>query len=313
MKQFLLKAALYVVILLVIVLTVSFYFFRKIPPYIALVSNSVSYNLKAGFVRQHPEKLGNSRLVVVGSSLTLNNINTKMLEDTLHLPAINLASWGLRIANYQYSPIWDQPRIFLCNLGVTDFGAPMIELRDNFSFNTSRLREFFNLCTDFNTTMDEVKQAKTIRQISDNRDFKSCNFDDYGSVLLSDSAFNFDSTRWNEDDYVRFRVDSASLIDYVQRLKKLTSSHHGYDRIIISFSPGRRMFYSRNRSEMVAWLERMIKESCPDVWFINLYDRDYPDSQYADANHFNIVGATRFTGEVIDSIRSRGVLGKGGL
>ena len=88
----------------------------------------------------------------------------------------------------------------------------------------------------------------------------------------------------------------------------MTSSHHGYEQIIIFFSPTRRVFYNRKRSGMIAWLTKMISDTCPNVLFMNLYDRFYPDTEYADAVHFNVKSATRYTSELIDSIRNRGVL-----
>lgn len=307
MKKFLTKVFLYMGTVLVIVSLVSFYYFRRVPDQFLLVSNSVSYNLKAGFIQQQPERLNKAEIIVVGSSMSLNNISAKMLQDSLHVPAINLSSWGLNIANYEHSPIWDRHKVFLCNIGMPDFEPLGVETKDDFSFNTSRVREIFNLATDFNTLMATIKQGKEVMAIRDNRDYKSCNFDECGSVLFSDSAFNYDSARWNGDDYLRFAVDSAKLIDYVRQVKKITTTHQGYARIIISFSPGRGVFYSQKRSAMVAYLGRMVRESCPQVVFVNLYDRHYPDSTYADDSHFNVIGAKRYTAELVDSMSVPGI------
>ena len=77
MKKFLTKVLLYIGILLAIILPVSAYFFLKLPRQALLVSNSVSYNLKAGFIQQHPEKLRDAGLVIVGSSMSLNNLRSE--------------------------------------------------------------------------------------------------------------------------------------------------------------------------------------------------------------------------------------------
>lgn len=312
MKKFLIKVAFYISAQLVIISLIVLYLYSQIPNEFSLVSNSVSYNLKAGYIRRHPEKLQKSRIVVVGSSMSLNNVDANMLQDSFGVPSINLSSWGVTISNYQGSPIWDQPKIFLCNVGVLDFGDSKVKSWDNFSFNSSGLQEVFNLSTNLSTTHYVIKQAKEILSIHNTRKYASNYYDECGSVLLSDSAFDLDSTRWNEDPFVLAKFDSARLIDYVQRLKKMTSSHHGYAQIIISFSPTRRIFYNRNRSGMIAWLARMINDTCPNVLFINLYDRYYSDTEYADASHFNVKGANQYTRELIDSIRNRGILNTGG-
>lgn len=310
MKKFLIKVTLYIVILLAIILPVSSWLFKKVPKHLLLVSNSVSYNLKADFIRQHPEKLDRAGVVVVGSSMSLNNVDAKMIQDSLRLPVINLASWALNIQNYQNSPIWDEHKIFLSNIGIPDFGESRVIVKDNYSFNTSRVREWFNFETDIKTSLGMLQQAREVMSIPDNSDYKSCNFDECGSVLFCVKGFTYDSLRWNADEFVKWGVDSARLKAYVSRLKELTRSHHGYSRIIISFSPVRRKFYSAGRSGMIAYLGGLIRENCPDVTFFNLFDRDYPDSVFADNCHFNVLGAGRFTGEVIDSMRAREVMGR---
>ena len=311
MKKFLLKVSIYAAALLVAISLICVYYYRKVPPRFLLVSNSASYNLKAGFVQEHPEKLDKAGIVVVGSSMSLNNVNGRMLQDSLHLRAVNLSSWGMRIAVYEHSPIWNMHKIFLSNLGVADFGAPGVEPEDNFSFHTSKAQEMFNLGTNFSTFLGTLEVGNKVMSIRDNRDYQSCNFDETGSVVFSDSAFAIDSVRWNSDEYARWSVDSAKMKDYVRRLKEITSSHQGYERIVLSFSPVRRVFYNKKRSGMVAYLGRMIRDSCPNVAFINLYDRDYPDSIYVDNSHFNRKGANRYTRELVDSMRILGIQGNG--
>lgn len=310
MKKFLIKVSLYIAILLVIISILSSFFLLRSPKGFLFVSNSISCNLKAGFIEQHPEKLNQAGIVVLGSSMSLNNIDAKLLQDSFQLNTINLSSWGLKIVNFEQSPVLDQHKIFLCNLGSPDFSTYHLQAYDKFSFNNSKLRQVYDLSVNFSTYKDQLQKAKDVLLMRHNRDFKSCNFDDYGSVLLSDSGFNFDSSRWNGDDYLSFGVDSAKLKDYVHHLKDLVASHQGIEHFILTYSPGRRVFYNQNRSEMIAYLGRMIRENCPTVHFINLYDRNYPDVEYADASHFNGKGASRFTREVIDSIISRGIIKK---
>jgi hypothetical protein len=273
MKKFLLKVSIYAAALLVAISLICVYYYRKVPRRFLLVSNSASYNLKAGFVQEHHEKLDKAGIV--------------------------------------HSPICNMHKIFLSNLGVADFGAPGVEPEDNFSFHTSKAQEMFNLGTNFSTFLGTLEVGNKVMSIRDNRDYQSCNFDETGSVVFSDSAFAIDSVRWNSDEYARWSVDSAKMKDYVRRLKEITSSHQGYERIVLSFSPVRRVFYNKKRSGMVAYLGRMIRDSCPNVAFINLYDRDYPDSIYVDNSHFNRKGANRYTRELVDSMRTLGIQGNG--
>jgi hypothetical protein len=49
----------------------------------------------------------------------------------------------------------------------------------------------------------------------------------------------------------------------------------------------------------------MLKQSCPNVIFLNGYDENYPDSLFVDNCHMNRKGAERFTREIIDMIRAK--------
>jgi len=311
MKRFLHKASLYLAILLAIILPVSAWLFRQMPGRLMLVSNSVSYNLKADFVRQHREKLSKAGLVVVGSSLSLNNVSAKMLQDSLGLPTINLSSWALNIQNFQNSPLWDEKKMFLINIGIADFGdPPSVEIKDNFSFHTTRAREWLNFLTDIRTFLGMREQTRKILAIQDNTDYNSCHFDECGSVLFSVAGFRYDKGQWDADNFDAWGVDSVALTAYVRRLRDITVSHHGYSHLVVSFSPLRRKFYNQRRAGLVAYLGQLIRENCPNTTFIDLYDRNYPDSDYVDHSHFNILGANRFTGELIDSIRAKGLIGR---
>ena len=310
MKKFLTKVSLYIGILLAIIIPVSVYYFNKMPRPCPLVSNSASYNLKAAFVQQHPEKLRDAGIVVVGSSMAMNNVDAIMLRDSFHRPVINLGSWMLTIAGYKGSPLWNENKTFLISLGVPDLGDgdSHVDVKDNFSFQTSsRLQEAYNFETDFRSFLDVAQQEADIMKLKGNSDYLSCDFDECGSVIFSDSGFHISDNRWNADVFASFGVDSAKVLRFVKNLQYLMESHHGYKEIMLSFSPNRRIFYNRTRSETIAYLGQLIHEKCPNALFFNMYDHNYPDSLYADNCHFNARGARRFGRELIDSMQQYSV------
>ena len=141
-----------------------------------------------------------------------------------------------------------------------------------------------------------------------NTDYDYCGFDECGSVLLSDSNFVVKPNRWIKDDYILGKIDSAVLANFVAELKETIATHKKNDKIIITFSPARRAFYNRERSDMVLRFGRMLKEQCPGVVFINNYDLNYPDNLFVDFCHFNTTGANKFTKGIIDSIKKRKVI-----
>ena len=78
MKKFLLKVGLYFLILAVLITGAIYYAKSKSPRDLFFVSNSVTLNLKAGFVKRNFDKFKNSRIYVIGSSMSLNNIDAIM-------------------------------------------------------------------------------------------------------------------------------------------------------------------------------------------------------------------------------------------
>lgn len=277
------------------------------PKSFLFLSNSASYNLKAGFVAEHLSKLNSSKFVVLGSSMSLNNVNAVMLQDSFHLSAINLASWGLKLSNYKASELWDQNRIILMNMQFTDFTPTGIELKNGFNFNVSKASEMFNIFMDFKTYLNQLKFAKFIQQ-NTIRDYNYCQFDECGSVLLADSGFHKRLKRWTNDDYKAEKLNLAMVKAYVAELKETIASHKKNTKIIITFCPGRRPFYNKERSDMVLKFAALLKQECPSVIFINRFDADYHDNFFVDNVHYNRSGATKFTGEVIDSLKKMNVI-----
>ena len=62
-------------------------------------SNSISYDVKLNFLNKHKNLLKNSKTIVIGSSMALNNIDSKYLEKTEKFEkTVNLSSWGLQVS-----------------------------------------------------------------------------------------------------------------------------------------------------------------------------------------------------------------------
>ena len=117
-----------------IITGVIFYIRSGTPASFWFVSNSPSHNFKVGFIKKNLNKLKTSKIVILGSSMSLNNVNAVMIQDSFHSSTVNLASWGLKLSNYKNSNIWDENKIFISNMQFPDFGASKVSLKDGFGF-----------------------------------------------------------------------------------------------------------------------------------------------------------------------------------
>ena len=85
--------------LISLILTIIFYYFYKIGgddlPAPAF-SNSISFNEKIDFIKD--KDLSKIEYIVLGSSMSLNNINSQIMVNALGENYLNLASWGFKIS-----------------------------------------------------------------------------------------------------------------------------------------------------------------------------------------------------------------------
>ncbi len=303
MKKFIAKVILYLTITLFIIISTILYFYSQKANSFLFVSNSASYNLKAGFLHKNLETFKKSKIVVLGSSMGLNNINSKMVQDSLRLPTINLSSWGLKLSNFREFDIWDS-KIIIYNIQFPDFGKAEIEIKNGFSFEINKAQELVNIASDIQTFLKQQDEANWHLSDTTNTKYNSCNYDECGSVLFSDLNFNIDSARWNLDNFKANGIDDAKLAEFVLASKEIIESHPKHRKIIITFSPARRVFYNKVRSLYVYRLGLLLKVHCPSVIFINEYDTYFDDRLFVDNCHFNRSGATKFTGNIIDILKN---------
>ena len=75
MKSFIVKIGLYFIITLSIIITIACGIFMAISKNhytFSYESNSISYNMKAGFIDWNLKKFNNAKIIVIGSSMDLN-------------------------------------------------------------------------------------------------------------------------------------------------------------------------------------------------------------------------------------------------
>ncbi len=102
MKKFIVKSILYflggiISILLILIFTGIFRPNKKLN----FVSNSISFNAKSAFINRNYSKMKHADYVIMGSSMSLNNIDGLFLEKATNHKVINLSSWGMKIFDFK--------------------------------------------------------------------------------------------------------------------------------------------------------------------------------------------------------------------
>ena len=74
-------------------------------------TNSISFDAKLSFLKKS-EKLNDVEILIIGSSMGLNNINSIVLSQNLGNKILNLSSWGLKTNEiYEFLKILDLSKI----------------------------------------------------------------------------------------------------------------------------------------------------------------------------------------------------------
>ena len=261
MKAFLIKTIYFIIILFLIIGLITLFFYKKSD--FLFASNSLSYNVKEEFIINHKDEMINCNFFVIGSSMSLNNLDCVLLSKKADQKVLNLSSWGMKFSNFSNFNIWDKKNIILTNINFTDFGDAELLIYPSNSYR------FFNIAKNLGTFISHIQDKETYLKFEKNDHYTSLNFDSSGSIIYSESKFfKIDSVRWN------LRERKLSEIDINNFLTEIKIQAPRVKQIIISFSPVRRQLYNLGQSATIKKLENNLN-LIPNVYFINNYDRYY--------------------------------------
>jgi len=296
MKKFLIKVISYLAVLFLIVCAYVFGYVNT-RPRLPFFTNSVCFNAKAKFINEHAVLLEKSKMVVIGSSMDLYNVDCQQMQDSLHIPIINLSSWGLKFYDFENFPIWKKDKDIFINMHFTDFGNSPIFRYRGFPYSKSEATEYINIFMNFATYCDHISKYQSYTDKDSVDEYNSLIFDGAGSVIVPDKNFKIDSNRWNmtERNFTKQQADDL-VATMTKQAKKI-------NRLIICFSPPRPGRYEKEKSLSVVELGNRLKK-IHNVLFFNYYDMPVTNSDFTDNCHMTGRGARRYTKKIIFDLRN---------
>ncbi|NVN89337.1 MAG: hypothetical protein HXX11_01925 [Desulfuromonadales bacterium] len=191
------------------------------------ITNSLSFDAKIKFLRQN-RHLFDSRTVIAGSSMCLNNIDADFLRRTVSEagPLVNLGAWGLQL---------DETRYFL---GFFLEHAPRVRtvvlIGQAVDFGESRAEQFFNrsevwsYITGQESILQSIKHFNLLKAIKNwqsydqlnrtHRQYEGLLFDETGTALLDISPTERKKRRW--DSYGLSPVVNKDALGDLEKLCK---------------------------------------------------------------------------------------------
>jgi hypothetical protein len=292
MKTFLKKIFYFFLALFLIIGTSTFFLYRKTD--LSIKSNSIALNAKESFIFKNKNQINNCKFFVIGSSMSLNNIDCILLSKSLDQKIINLSSWGMKFKDFEDFNIWNKSTTVLININFIDFGKSGIKIYPNY-FPT-----FINVLKNNNLTyIGQLIEYKKNQNIIKNNFYNTLKFDESGSVIFCEKKdFKIDSNRWNNNIK---DINESEIQDLVNDIKAQSKT---LKKIIITFSPCRRVFYNLYKSSQVKRLNEYLK-LIPNVIFLNNYDIEgFFDDDFVDKDHFSRQGAEKYTQLISEQINS---------
>lgn len=273
-------------------------------------SNSYSFNEKIKFLKNQPR---NTEILSVGSSMTLNNLNSEVVVNEMHnTQLLNAASWGMSMGDdYSYiksllSSFHNVKQIIIVSNAV-DFLLPEKTIDNQFvedylSDNKSKTFQGFVRTFDLNYYITNLRYAKFVRSCHTN--YENLIYDNYGAVLLDKDSLIIDSLRWRK--HYLDRPSLNSQYHYLDSIAKYCGERN--ITLMLFHSPFRQGLYEKFNNEEQERLQLHIDKvktilAANNQIFVDANDRLWPDTLFADALHFNDEGARSFTLYCFDKLK----------
>lgn len=301
MKKFLIKIILFSLSIVIptLVFIIVFGFFPS------NLSTSISFNSKIKDIKvNHLNDTIN--ILSIGSSMALNNLSTKIIEEKLDDKYINISSWGQNI----------EEDFYLVKIFSDYYNPKMILLSSNYmDFNPTDKKINYNLVTNYLFKNDnEYSYGFKLKDLITYINFKyfkkhqytNLNYDNCGGVNLEAKEFNVSNRRWKGNDIKEFKPDEYQY-NYLDSISNYCKEN-GIKLIFIQ-SPFRNGYYSqldKTRLDILnshkGKIDFLLKKN-KHLFIDSQQEKLWVDTLFVDYSHFNIEGAKEFTNILIRKVQ----------
>lgn len=248
------------------------------------VSNSISFNAKARFLEG--KDLSKIDYFVIGSSLSLNNIDGKRLEDFYKVSVMNASSWGMKLIDFkELLPLISPHSKIIVNMGFTDIGISSLQKYEGYPVdNKYRWKNAIPNLKTYNAQLNQIQEYTGSDAF---KSYQNLHFDRTGSVQLGGEDFKISAVRWDDSPVVPSAQDLSNFIKLLEFLNRY--------EVYMFFSPERLSHKSQEKFLAVERIKKDIESRYSNIKFVNNYQLNFADSMFVDCTHFSKSGAERYT------------------
>ncbi len=287
MKKFITKFIYYQLILIfsLIVFLLAIFKLQKSDK-ICFLSNSISLNAKLAFLKKNQNTLSTSKYTVLGSSMSLNNIDCSLLSEKLSAKVINISAWGMKVIDFEkLIPLINGNSKILINLSFVDLKST--DLVSYFGFPSNYKLENLNKGLYLKNYLSQIQEIQFYTEKNSNQTYQCLQFDNCGSLLLAAKDFKFRPKRWEDSPKIPTSKEIEQFIDQLRIFDNF--------EVFLFFSPERVFYSSQSKYLNIQKLKGIVESKYKNIRVFNNYNVRYQDSLFADCTHFNINGAKQYT------------------
>ena len=274
-----------------------------------LLTNSVSFDAKVFEVDRL--KLKHVDIMAVGSSVTLNDLNTKIIKDCLHKSYYNFSSWGLQIPD-DYKLIVNNvdkysPKYLIMTTTFADFIlAENNTLAKKFDLNnTSSMTYYVKNYNNLESIISRWHDLKTYRKGND--EYTGLKFDDGGGIGLQISKQNQNIKRvYDAKAIMKMFPNKFTNPDYLI-LNKIAAFLQSKNIILVFVQAPYASSVIESKTMLNAINDhfdkcKAIVESHKGIYLNKEVITNIPDSLFADPLHLSKSGSIVFTKKIVANL-----------
>jgi hypothetical protein len=279
--------------------------------YYPLFTNSISFDAKVLYAKNR--KITQVDLLAMGSSMTLNNLDSKVILDSIKLSYFNFACWGMQMGDTKkvlanYLPRYKPKYVLICS-SLLDFITPgnstVIDYINSPDFFKDHQMQYFYM-RNYNSIESIKSRKESLRVFGNVVDrYESLKFDTGGAVLLNVPPGKISKERWNQHDVFPSIYTNTQYNELMSICSLLKTEHVS---LVFVQPPIRKAYVSSKKNSAFIKAHYLRCKKIVEQYggtYVNANDNRtfLDDKMFVDQFHLSGVGAAIFTKSIISDLR----------
>ena len=280
--------------------------------YYPLFTNSISFDAK--ILNAKNSYITKVDILAMGSSMTLNNLASKVIMDSLKSSYFNFASWGMQMGDTKkvlanYLPKYKPKCVLICS-SLLDFitsgnGDEIDHYINTPNFFKDHQMQYFYM-RNYNS-IASIKERKEYLRLLENvvDSYESLKFDTGGGVLLNVPPSKISKERWDQHDVF---PSIYTKTQYNELMSICSLLHTEHVSLVFVQPPIRKAYVSSIKTSDLIKAHFLKCKKIVEQYggtYLNASDNKtfLDDKMFVDQFHLSGVGAVIFTKSIIGDLR----------